>query len=214
MRQPIRLFLTLMVLLAGSLGSSAASARTQDPVPQTTPASLAKTIIHRVPSVPVVIDGVHYEPQQIARFNGRALHFVAGPQERGVLRAFTSPQAAQDYARRQSSKLPSTPTPLDVIDSRAHFYEHNFSGNEFTLEPGQGIADLRSVNCFLWWCTNFDNQISSVAASRTASWTVLCDYYNYYGDCLWIPRGTTADNSYLWRFGWNDRASSAFITNY
>lgn len=215
-RQSIRLFLTLLVLLAGSLGGSTASARTQSPGLRATPADLAKTIVHRVPRVPVVIDGVRYEPQEITRFNGRALHFVAEPQAQrpALIRAFTSLQAAQDYTRRQSGSPTGTLTPLSAVDSKAHFYQHNFSGNEFTREPGEGEPDLRRVNCFLWWCTDIDNQVSSVAASRTSSYTVLYDYYNYYGNSLWIPAGTTADVSYLSWYGWNDRASSVLATNY
>lgn len=41
-----------------------------------TPAKLLATIVHRPPKLPFYVNGVEYEPADIARFNGRALHTV------------------------------------------------------------------------------------------------------------------------------------------
>jgi hypothetical protein len=47
---------------------------------------LVERIVHRVPQVPLTVDGIAIEPQEISRFDGQALDFVAGD---GSLAAFT-----------------------------------------------------------------------------------------------------------------------------
>ena len=39
--------------------------------------------MHRVPELPVRIDGVLYDPKDIGRFDGQPLHFVAVPKKSG-----------------------------------------------------------------------------------------------------------------------------------
>lgn len=43
-----------------------------------TPPERAAKIVHRVPSMPFVLDGTLYDPEDVRRFDGRELHFVAG----------------------------------------------------------------------------------------------------------------------------------------
>jgi hypothetical protein len=45
---------------------------------QSTPKEVAERIQHRVPLVPFVLNGTLYDPEDINRFDGRELHFVAG----------------------------------------------------------------------------------------------------------------------------------------
>jgi hypothetical protein len=42
------------------------------------PPETASAIVHRVPKVPFILNGTEYDPKDIRRFDGRALHFVAG----------------------------------------------------------------------------------------------------------------------------------------
>lgn len=57
------------------------------------PVSVATECVHRPPEMPVLIDGVLYDPKDITRFNGKALHFVA-PRPGGdhYLRAYSGDQ--------------------------------------------------------------------------------------------------------------------------
>jgi hypothetical protein len=45
-----------------------------------TPKERVSAIVHRVPKMPFIFDGVEYDPKDISRFNGRELHFVIGSQ--------------------------------------------------------------------------------------------------------------------------------------
>jgi hypothetical protein len=58
-----------------------------DVLARETPSALAERVVHRVPQVPLTVDGVGIQPEEISRFDGRVLHFVAGDAE--SLAAFT-----------------------------------------------------------------------------------------------------------------------------
>lgn len=46
------------------------------PLAARTPDSVARAIVHAVPSVPLIFDGITYDPEDIHRFDGQALIFV------------------------------------------------------------------------------------------------------------------------------------------
>ena len=58
-----------------------------------TPPEPANAIVHRIPEMPVTVDGVLYDPADISRLDGQALHFLVRPDSAGFqLEAFTGTQ--------------------------------------------------------------------------------------------------------------------------
>src|SRR5205823_305221 len=63
----------------------------------------------------------------------------------------------------------------------ATFYEHyNGYGQNFNINSGYQQPDLGRFNCILWFCSNFNNMISSVRTHGTSA--VLYDHEGFYGD--------------------------------
>lgn len=56
-------------------------------------------IVHGIPAYPVIIDGVSYEPEGVALFNGQRLHFVTGKD--GKLYAFTAVEGLEKCIQEQ-----------------------------------------------------------------------------------------------------------------
>jgi hypothetical protein len=62
------------------------------PAPEA-PSNQAVAIVHRVPQLPVFVDGVLYDPADINRWDGQPLHFLVRPDSAGSqLEAFTGNQ--------------------------------------------------------------------------------------------------------------------------
>lgn len=116
----------------------------------------------------------------------------------------------------------------DAIAGAIFLWEHvNFTGAmwRFNLGTVSGtssgrfagdspIRDFRSVLCFLWFCQNINDRVSSVSNQSQVwanvrpqrSFAVLHEHINFAGSMLFVPeRAAFADLS---QFGWNDRASS------
>jgi hypothetical protein len=161
-----------------------------------TPEAEAK-IIHTVPQVPVIIDGVRYEPEQIHLFDGQQLGFTVG--QDGQLYAFTSYRALADF-------LPVTDTGASAILS---FFATRFS--EGTWYDGPRHLD---VNPGVTWhylsYAGMDNIFSSMEINVTAdNGVTLFDLPNLQGDYFHGYFGTLYPN--LDWYGWNDRASSLVV---
>lgn len=63
-------------------------------LPADTPGDPAYPIVHRRPEMPVLVDGVLYDPADINRFDGQPLHFLVKPNDDGsaALLAYTGSQ--------------------------------------------------------------------------------------------------------------------------
>lgn len=153
-------------------------------------------IIHIVPSSPIIIDGTQYKPEEIHLFDGIRLRFVAGKD--GNLYAFTTAKRLEAFQSEYQSE--------SLISSSGSIYYMDmwYTGNNFELLPGYGFPYLSDLG--------FDNAVSSVKATPSASWTYIYDYTNFQGDYFAMAGGT--NYGMLFFQGWNDRASSAYVTSY
>jgi hypothetical protein len=173
-------------------------------------------IIHRVPNVPLVLDGEALEdPQEITKANGKPLYYTPLRTRGGIaLAAFTDPRAMIS----ESSKLVRTMTegsiaaatsehicqqPPDNLPERVQFFEDiNESGDTIGLDPDRAYPDLTDVGHGLFG--DWNDTVSSVDWCR---WDVsLFEHINYGGSQLWLPAGCNTPN--LVNLGWNDRASA------
>ncbi|MFM2148521.1 MAG: hypothetical protein RLZZ187_827 [Pseudomonadota bacterium] len=183
---------------------------------------------HKTPEVPVEIDGTLYDPRDIHRFDGQALHFVGPSSAEGCgscagaipLRAFTGrrwPAALQMLLQVQwaagilhhrwlpgTAAVPQRPAyednPCNYNYRPSEFFEHvGYGGGSFLVRKGYQVRDL--TRSFL--ARSWNDRISSVRPDPN-TYTVLCDHINLGGSSF-----TVSDNSpSLVPFGWNDRASS------
>jgi hypothetical protein len=152
-------------------------------------------IVHTEPTCPVIVDGIRHKGKEISKFNGRRLYFVIGKD--GNFYAFTTPERLEQF-QAENSELESMLSGGLISE----FYENiGYMGREFGMDPGDIITNLSWIG--------FDNILSSVKASSTASWVYLYDLYDRQGDCLAIPGGM--DVWELVTYGWNDRASSVWV---
>lgn len=160
-------------------------------------------IVHQVPPCPVVIDGTRYEPAQIHLFDGQRLGFTVGND--GVLYAFTTEEGMerfQEEQRKLRSGQGTSESDSSILDTLSHFYEHWFYGGaSVACSPGVGFATLGPL----------DDKISSFRANSAASKVRLFEHAWFQGNCFERPGGTNI--SWLWWFGWNDRASSVAVYN-
>lgn len=122
-------------------------------------------------------------------------------------------------------------SPQDIanaIGGAVFLWEHiNFGGAQWRFNVGTtdssgagpfagdgNISDFQRVFCFLWWCQNINDRVSSVSNQSQVwaylrprkSFVVLHQHINFQGAQLWIPE--RAAFSDLRQFGWNDVASS------
>ena len=153
-------------------------------------------IVHAIPPCPVIIDGVKYKPEDISLFNGKRLRFIAGND--GSLYAFTTPEGLEQF---QIEIRPSSAVP----NNYSNFYRNVlYSGESFGLLPGCGYPYLSQIG--------FDKAVSSAKATTAAAWSYLYEQTNYQGDSFVMPGGS--NYSMLIFQGWNDRASSVYVSPY
>jgi hypothetical protein len=161
---------------------------------QMTPEAEAK-IVHKVPKVPVIIDGVLYQPEDIHKFDGQQLGFTVGPD--GRLYAFTDEIALEDFISTQSKAgLFST------LSIYSRFCEDYYLSGMRQLEvpPGVSMFSLGSM----------DNIISSMDISAYAdNGITLFDLPNLQGDYFHGYYGIPYPN--LGTYGWDNRASSLVV---
>lgn len=101
-------------------------------------------------------------------------------------------------------------------------FEHvNYQGARWTFWADWGSQnDFRRVFCFLWWCTNMNDRVSSAdlyinyldPAIPYLPYVILFEHINKGGKQLWLWPGAAPDGPGLYNdlglFGWNDIASS------
>jgi hypothetical protein len=186
-------------------------------------------IVHKVPEVPIEIDGVSAEPQEIKNYDGRPLYYVVDQKSRQdevLLRVFSTEdklherlrESAQDEAARsdRTGRTFSGEAAPPEIPSGFTLWQHvGYGGDSVTFDYEENVPDFRSVDCFLWWCDNWNDRASSVGVpvnlgEPQPNYYILHEHINYQGSQLWIPAGWFYED--LVRLGWNDRASSLSYT--
>jgi len=198
-------------------------------------------MIHKVSSIPIMLDNISAPPDKVKEFDGQPLYYVMDKQALadGVLQVFTTPEKAQEYRNQAIANLKKS-TSQESVNSQvrmaagAYFagsvdlYEHiYFQGNKWHFEGEWGyIPDFRYVNCFLWWCANINDKVSSLMTNiwsnipgwRWPVYTVLYEHINYnrnqVGSEFWADNPATYPDLSI--YGWNDIASSMlyFTANY
>lgn len=191
-----------------------------DPAPPHSGVSVAPPIVHRPPSVPLVLDGKPLKhSEEVTAYNGTALYYTPLRSRSGVaLAAFTSRDKMVAEAAHLSGSLAEVMVrsqfehvcqhPPDSLPEQVCFFEHiNEGGDVRCLPPGRAYRDLTRVGRtkVLWWYTNdWNDVISSLSWSR---WDVtLYEHVNYGGSQLWLRAGCNTPS--LVELGWNDRASA------
>jgi hypothetical protein len=162
----------------------------------------AQKVVHQVPLVPVIIDGQKHKPEEITKYNGRALYFVVDPQaqKEGALYAFTSIDLLKNYMV-ETHGLPEAAGEVSTNhtsnDPFSYFPEHTgYGGAWLALRVGYGITNLGGWN----------DRVSSILATPYGRWTALYEHSNFGGTQLWFYSGSDVWD--LRSYGWNDRASS------
>jgi hypothetical protein len=155
-------------------------------------------IVHVPPFGNIIIDGVEYKPEDIHLFDGIRLRYIVGKD--GKLYAFTTAEGLEKFQAEYERDIPQG---SELRSSESFFYTDMwYSGGSFDLFPGYGFPYLSALGC--------DNAVSSVKATPDASWTYIYDYENFTGEYFAMAGG---DNYGMLLFqGWNDRASSASVS--
>ena len=173
--------------------------------------------------VPVLIDGVLYDPKDIHRFDGQILHFVAPLGDR-PLQAFTGdqwPTAVRTFVQYRNvssvvqwanyepgdgSVQQTSPTGGGVVIHHSEFFtDSNFGGDHLWLDWQREWPDLTKVDRGDFWNRqSWNDCISSVSTSQGVGFLVLCEDINLGGASLSIPTSVRD----LGLFGFNDRTSS------
>jgi hypothetical protein len=153
-------------------------------------------IVHTVPQVPVIIDGVLYLPEEIHKFDGRQLGFTAGPD--GRLYAFTDETVLEDFISKQQPKDGF----FFFLSIYSRFCEGYYLSGTRQLEvpPGISVYDLGMMN-------NIISSMEVVAAADNG--ITLFDLPNLQGDYFHGYYGTPYPN--LGWYGWDNRASSLVV---
>ncbi len=189
-----------------------------EPAPAFDHLPAVRPIIHRPPSIPLVLDGKLLDkPEEITAYNGTPLYYTPLRSSSGIaLAAFTSRDRMISEAKQQAGEIlhpqferTGTNNP-DSLPEQVCFFEHiNEDGDVKCLPPRRAYSDLTRVgrSKFLWWYTNdWNDVISSVSACR---WDVsLFEHINYGGSQLYLPARLGRNTPNLVELGWNDRASS------
>jgi hypothetical protein len=186
-------------------------------IPVETPQDLVKSIVQRVPEVPFILNGTMYDPEDIVRFNGQELHFVASltgghmlvVDDRQLYACWRQVTRLEQYLQDRrflpraddastSNALLGPPNPL------TGFYEHiNCKNHLFNVRKNWGRTRLYGDN----------DEISSFVMVGTGV-TELFEHVNYLGQ-TWskvLPYSPTGDYYHeernLHQYGWGDRTSS------
>ena len=171
-------------------------------------------IRHRVPELPLIIDGSFFTPEQIRFFDGQPLHFYAdeATMAEGVLYGFTSRAGLREFlvaGHRLPADRETSDQPLRTVTGKAMtggtgvviFYENSNWGGSFFWVPVGYTATFGSS----WW----DNKISSTLLQTSpVSRVVLWDFSSCTGTSLTL--GTTfsvTQSSIHNSFNFGDRAA-------
>jgi hypothetical protein len=181
-------------------------------------------IVQRVPSVPFMLNGTLYDPNDITRFNGKELHFVPSADDqtllvvddRKAIATFWQNSYLESWAHNGSAGTEAgspgqhgTGMEQRTFYPRTWYFEDiNLGGAELYLNINYGYKDLTGV--YMWPFTNWNDKMSSYWMLGSHA-SVLCEDINWSGQ-TWSrvpsPYGSEFKEMDLRPFGWNDRTSS------
>ena len=164
----------------------------------------------------VIVDGVAKSPAQLKALENERLFIVAAKKGEATY-AFTRKADFKAHVRQQLGVKLSDKKPRKAnlgkkraksswYGDYARFYQHyDGYGWGFNLDSGSGITDLSFVGCFLWWCSNYNDQISSVQTYGRGA--VMYSETSYRGWSYYVGPNQH-HNIAPW---FNDMASSAYV---
>ena|SRR5271165_1693902 len=169
-------------------------------------------------TVPVLIDGVLYDPKDIHRFDGQILHFVAPSPTRPDFQAFTGDQwptavrtlilyrsVIQILGMNEGPIVQPTGGGVVKYGPAEFFSDINFEGDHLWLDQKHEWPDLTQVDRGDFWDRqSWNDCISSVVPVPNIGTLVLCEDINLGGASFTCPSSVRD----LGLYGWNDRASS------
>ena len=159
--------------------------------------------------MPVIVDGVRYQPSEMKQFEGQKLSYLINQasQQAGVILAFTSPEGRREYVEThpttRSEQRPGVPPTAAVCDD-ARFNKVAYgTGIDWLLVGcGQTVSSLYNVS------GDWNNRISYVEASGSWTYVYTCENFVKTGSCdEWAIAGGTTIND-LNSYGFNNRISS------
>lgn len=177
-------------------------------------------------TVPVILDGVRYEPDafndlQKTLGDRVAIHYTVLPEEREVMYGFTSIAAIQEFlaaraARLQASSGGKLARPLQSHGCQNHgsaqtayYHAGYFCGGGFvTTNPypsgSSSIADLTQY-------VGMNDAISSFVCAVDGTFTTNCvmwEHINFGGSSYWALYGEYSNDMSFLPTNWDNRVSS------
>jgi len=164
----------------------------------------------------VIVDGVRKSADQMKALRGERLFIVAAKQG-GDTFAFSSKADFKAHVRRQLGVKLSDKKPRNGPSGKARakatwhgdyasFYtDANGFGYRLNINSGYGERDLSFVGCFMWWCSNYNDQISSVSTNAVGA---MLYSETVYGGWTYYVGPYQRHNIAPW---FNNLASSAYV---
>lgn len=174
------------------------------------------TVVHKVPRLPVEVDGKKANPESVRDFNGKPLHSVlddtAGSQP--VLKIFTELEQSKRLARHilDYHLAQNSSATVSAANGCMRLYQHiNFEGCCWHLNENDSLVvpDYRSLlTCgfLLWGWKPAHDEISSIELRFSRRVIVFYEDINLQGSSNIVVGPTNISD--LRVSGWNDRISS------
>jgi hypothetical protein len=199
---------SLLVALAAAAAMTAVAA---GPAAADTSNPGGRSIVHQTPTVPLVVDGVSYAPEQIHRFDGRPLYMRPSRDGRKLI-ATTKLSRFKAFLRTRGERLPGA-ADLQTAKAKASLAGHhmNFMSRDPDLgqcwgsvDSGYGIANFGVLEAQIG--CQFANTIDYVETFGQNG--VLFDWpdFDYRGGVFYV----FANQKYWLNTYWANRVESLF----
>jgi len=183
-------------------------------------------IVHTVPEIPVLIDGVMFDPKDIKRFDGQELHFIAARDRQSMIaiadRAVMGKWWEMTYVTSLTSSASSAPRALashfSFPEPAVIYYEDDqFGGSIISHGKNRGFYDLTQHKTSIFG-HSWNDRISSLQLVNLTICVLHWDIH-WQGATMTFQASTPSSPegppSYpvdwepsLRPYGWNDQASS------
>lgn len=199
-----RNLLVLMFVMAFSFITIAVS--NQEVLAQVQPQQDESTeIVHPIPQIPIVLDGVKMSPEEITKFDGQVLYYIVDKkaQDEGVVYVYTTLDSITRHYESTKSKDAPNFAPTGCLNANTAWKDkwHNDAGGRMYITPGDEHSFATGQTY-----ASFNNNIESTHVNFCSNYLKLYDNTDYTGSQLWLAtNGWTGD---LGIYGWNNRAGS------
>jgi hypothetical protein len=191
---------------------------------RSTPPEVVSRIVQNVPDVPFRMNGTSYDPEDITRFNGQELHFVAGPHQDHMLvvdnRNMIVDWLQFAYLDRyikgghetavNATSMHEGPQTIRSAPVSLFWDDIDLTEYAITVNKDRGYRDLTDLDFFWPSGQTWNDRISSISMYGTGV-AELHEHTNYFGQSFtWVlPFGTPyGEVRNLHTYGWGDRASA------